>query len=108
MANFGNRNACEVNFDQPWSVRSVAANLFDSASPLWYDPWGHNRTGDSISAQHAATYLDPVCFNGQLRVPQRNVNFDAPFKGRRWSVFTDNDPGLILKTVKPPTPGEPE
>jgi hypothetical protein len=106
--NFLAKTACPVNFDPPWVNKTLPANLFHSTPPLWFDPWGYNRPGDFIPEQPAATYLDPVCFNGQLRVPQRRVNFDAPFKGRRWAVFTDNDPGLILKTVKPPVPGEPE
>ena len=108
MGNFGKRSACPANFDPPWTLKSVPANLFHSTPPLWFDPWGYNRPGDFISEQPSPTYLDPVCFNGQLRVPQRRVNFDAPFKGRRWAVFTDNDPGLILKTVKPPVAGEPQ
>ncbi|HVF22428.1 MAG TPA: hypothetical protein VM941_05105, partial [Pyrinomonadaceae bacterium] len=106
--NYGKRAACPVNFDPPWVLKSFPANLFHSTPPLWYDPWGYNRPGDFISEQPSPTYLDPVCFNGQLQVPQRRVNFDAPFKGRRWAVFTDNDPGLILRTVKPPVPGEPQ
>ena len=106
--NFPLKTAVPVNFDPPWVNKSVPANLFHAAPPAWYDPWGYNRPGDFNPEQPAATYLDPVCFNGQLKVPQRRVNFDAPFKGRRWAVFTDNDPGLILKTVKPPVPGEPQ
>jgi hypothetical protein len=105
-ANYAKRAACPVNFDPPWVLKTVPANLFHSTPPLWFDPWGYNRPGDFISEQPSPTYLDPICFDGQLRVPQRRVNFDAPFKGRRWAVFTDNDPGLILRTVKPPVPGE--
>jgi len=101
------RQACPVNFDPPWALKSFPPNLFHSTPPLWYDPWGYNRPGDFVTQQPTGTYLDPVCFDGQVKVPHRPVNFDAAFKGRRWSVFTDNDPGLILKTVKPPTPGEP-
>ena len=105
--NFSLKHACPVNFDPPWVNPNVPANLFHSTPPLWFDPWGYNRPGDFITEQPAATYLDPVCFNGQLKVPHRPASFEAPFKGRRWAVFTDNDPGLILKTVKPPVPGEP-
>jgi hypothetical protein len=102
------RLACPVNFDPPWALKSFPANLFHSTPPLWYDPWGYNRPGDFVTQQPTSTYLDPVCFDGHVKVPHRPVSFDAPFKGRRWSVFTDNDPGLILKTVKPPKAGEPE
>jgi hypothetical protein len=104
---FGAKNTCQVNFDPPWALTSVPANLFHSTPPLWFDPWGYNRPGDFITDQPSATYLDPVCFNGHLKLPHRRVNFDAPFKGRRWAIFTDNDPGLILKSVKPPVAGEP-
>jgi hypothetical protein len=106
--NWAAGHTCEANFDPPWSLKSFPANLFHSTPPLWYDPWGYNRPGDFITEQPAGTYLDPVCFNGHVKVPHRGVNFDAPFKGRRWSVFTDNDPGLILKTVNPPTGDEPQ
>jgi hypothetical protein len=96
------RPAIPVNFDPPCVNKSIPANLFHSKPPLWYDPWGYNRPGDFIATQPEGTYLDPFCFEGQLRVPQRRINFDTAFKQRSWAVFTDNDPTTILRTVKPP------
>ncbi|HEU4794154.1 MAG TPA: hypothetical protein VFT02_00905, partial [Pyrinomonadaceae bacterium] len=95
----------QVNFDPPWVNKSVPATLFHSTPPLWYDPWGYNRPGDFVTDQPSVTYFDPFCFNGQLKVPHRRINFDTPFKVRSWAVFTDNDPAFILRTVKPPTAG---
>jgi hypothetical protein len=101
--NYAAKTACQVNFDPPWVNKSVPANLFHSTPPLWYDPWGYNRPGDFIPEQPPASYLDPFCFTGQLRAPQRRINFDTSFKVRSWAVFTDNDPTLILRSAKPPT-----
>jgi hypothetical protein len=100
--NLNAKPACPVNFDPPFINTSVPPNLFHSRPPLWYDPWGYNRPGDFINEQPSKTYLDPFCFEGQLRLPHRRINFDTAFKVRTWAVFTDNDPSTILRTVKPP------
>ena len=64
--------------------------LFHQPPPAWYDPWGYNRPGDFVTdPQPASTYLDPFCFNGHLKFPQRPVTLETGFKGRQWSVFTD-------------------
>jgi hypothetical protein len=102
--NIDKKSACEVNFDPPFLNKSVPANLFHSTPPLWYDPWGYNRPGDFITTQPAKTYLDPFCFDGQVRVPYRRITFDTASKVRSWAVFTDNDPSTVLRSVKPPNP----
>jgi len=88
-----------VNFDPPWLWKSPPPKLFHSPPPAWYDPWGYNRPGDFINEQPSPTYFDPFCFDSQLRLPQRRVTFDSTFKGRRWAVFTDNDPASLLASV---------
>ena len=90
-----------VNFDPPW-VWKGSSSLFHSTPPSWVDPWGYNAPGDFVPTQPSPTYLDPFCFDGQLRFPQRRVPFDTSFKGRRWAVFTDNDPGSLLAGTKAP------
>jgi len=94
-----------VNFDPPWTwPAGPPMDLFHSPPPAWYDPWGYNRPGDFISTQpaHAPSYIDPFCFDGQLRFPQRSVTLESNFKGQIWSVFTDNDPASILASAPPP------
>lgn len=98
--NFLAKDACVVNFDPPWVNKSITAGLFHSTPPLWYDPWGFNRPGDFISEQPVGSFLDPFCFDKQLRVPQRPIIFDTRFKGRSWAIFTDNEPSLILRKNK--------
>lgn len=106
---FGARAACPVNFDPPWLNKAIPAGLFHSTPPLWYDPWGYNRPGDFIPEQPSGTYLDPFCFDKQLKVPQRPVIFDTTFRGRSWAIFTDNEPSLILKKgATAPENAEPE
>ncbi len=96
-----------VNFDPPsvWKT-PPPTNLFHSAPPDWYDPWGYNRPGDFETAQPSPTYLDPFCFEGNLRFPQRPVTLEVAFNGRSWAVFTDNDPASLLASAKPPVNGE--
>lgn len=89
-----------VNFDPPW-VWKTYPSLYHSRPPAWVDPWGYNSPGDFVATQPSATYLDPFCFNGNLRFPHRPVTFDAKFKGRRWATFTDNDPASLLASGKP-------
>lgn len=89
-----------VNFDPPWIWKALPP-MFHSTPPAWFDPWGYNQPGDFVPQQPSATYLDPFCFDGQLRFPQRKISFDTSFKGRRWAVFTDNDPSLLLAKGKP-------
>jgi hypothetical protein len=67
-------------------------DLFHTPPPVWYDPWGYNRPGDFVSTQPSPTYIDPFCFDGQLKFPQRPVTLEGNFKGRAWAVFVDNDP----------------
>ena len=91
-----------VNFDPPWTWPSgPPMDLFHSTPPAWYDPWGFNRPGDFETSQPAPSYLDPFCFDSQLKFPVRPVKLDVP-KGRIWSVFTDNDPASILASAPPP------
>lgn len=80
-----------VDFDPPYVWKSHPGQpLFHQAPPAWYDPWGYNRPGDFITdPQPASTYLDPFCFNGHLKFPQRPVTLETGFKGRQWAVFTD-------------------
>ena len=52
-------------------------DLFHSTPPAWYDPWGYNRPGDFVSTQPSPTYLDPFCFDGQLKFPQRPLWAEA-------------------------------
>ncbi|HEX5876615.1 MAG TPA: hypothetical protein VFY60_18355, partial [Pyrinomonadaceae bacterium] len=82
-----------VNFDPPWTwPAGPPMELFHSPPPAWYDPWGYNRPGDFVTDQPSPTYLDPFCFDGQLKLPQRPVTLDGSFKGRSWAVFVDKDP----------------
>ena len=79
-----------VDFDPPWLWKiKPSQTLFHKPPPPWYDPWGYNRPGDFISTQPEATYLDPFCFNGQLKFPQRAVTLERKLKGHQWAVFTD-------------------
>ena len=80
-----------VDFDPPYLWKTPpGAPLFHQPPPGWYDPWGYNRPGDFVTdPQPAATYLDPFCFNGHLKFPQRPVTLETGFKGRQWAVFTD-------------------
>lgn len=79
-----------VDFDPPylWKTHPSPA-LFHKSPPAWYDPWGYNRPGDFVSQQPAGTYLDPFCFNGHVRFPQRAVTLENKSKVRQWAVFTD-------------------
>lgn len=86
-----------VNFDPPWLWKTPPTTpLFHKNPPSWYDPWGYNRPGDFVSQQPTQTYLDPFCFNGHLKFPQRPVAFDYAFRGHQWAAFTDNDPPVEL------------
>ena len=79
-----------VDFDPPYLWKThPSPSLFHKPPPPWYDPWGYNRPGDFVSQQPAATYLDPFCFNGQPRFPQRAVSLERKFQGHQWAVFTD-------------------
>jgi hypothetical protein len=92
-----------VDFDPPWAWKTPPTNLFHSAPPAWYDPWGYNRPGDFFPNQPSANYLMPFCFDGNVRFPQRPITFEGTFKGRSWAMFTDNDPTSILASAKPAT-----
>jgi hypothetical protein len=102
-SNFFNNKDPLVNYDPPWVWKTPPA-LYHSRPPLWIDPWGYNNPGDFISQQPSPTYLDPFCFDGNLRFPQRPVTFNASFRGRRWATFTDNDPASLLASGKPALP----
>ncbi len=91
-----------VDFDPPWVWKARPSTpLFHKAPPAWYDPWGYNRPGDFVSQQPASTYLDPFCFNGQLRFPQRPVTLESGFKGHQWAVFTDNNAATLQAKTGP-------
>lgn len=80
------------DFDPPWLWKArPSLPLFHKPPPRWYDPWGYNRPGDFITQQPAATYLDPFCFDGQIRFPQRPVTLGGGFKGQQWAIFAEND-----------------
>ena len=95
--NFSNAKPV-VDFDPPWLWKTRPTTpLFHKSPPSWYDPWGYNRPGDFVSQpQPTPTYLDPFCFDGHLRFPQRPVAFDYSFNGHQWAVFTDDDPPVEL------------
>ncbi|HEX5876370.1 MAG TPA: hypothetical protein VFY60_17100 [Pyrinomonadaceae bacterium] len=97
-----------VNFDPPWTwpTSGPPMDLFHSPPPAWYDPWGYNRPGEFVSTQPSPTYIDPFCFDGQLKFPQRTVTLDGNFKGRSWATFTDNDPASLLANVPSNKDGE--
>jgi hypothetical protein len=93
--------ATPVNFDPPWVWPSAPSpQLFHGPPPAWYDPWGYNRPGDFVPQQPSPSFLDPFCFDGQLRFPQRPVTLETAFKGHSWAVFTDNDPASLLASAK--------
>jgi hypothetical protein len=74
-------------------------DLFHAPPPVWYDPWGYNRPGDFVSTQPSPTYIDPFCFDGHLKFPQRPVVLEGNVKGRIWATYTDNDPASMLANV---------
>jgi hypothetical protein len=96
-----NVDFCSVNppvsFDPPYIWKTKPGQpLFHQSPPAWYDPWGYNRPGDFVTTpQPTGTYLDPFCFNGHLKFPQRPVTLETGFKGNQWAVFTDNDPSSV-------------
>ena len=92
-----------VDFDPPYVWKTKPAQpLFHQTPPAWYDPWGYNRPGDFVTTQQPApTYLDPFCFNGHLKFPQRPVTLETGFKGRQWAVFTDNEPSSVQASAGP-------
>ena len=92
-----------VDFDPPWVWKTPPTNLFHTAPPAWYDPWGYNRPGDFFPHQPNVNYLTPFCFESNLRFPQRPITLEGTFKGRSWAMFTDNDPASILANAKPAT-----
>lgn len=98
-----------VNFDPPWTWPPAGPpmDLFHSPPPPWYDPWGYNRPGDFVSDQPSPTNLDPFCFEGQLKFPQRPVKYDDSFKGRSWAVFAENDPASLLANAPSKKDGKP-
>ena len=57
------------------------------------------KPNDFVSEQPSPTYLDPFCFNGQLRFPQRPVVLETAFKGRRWAALTAQDRTFVDKAA---------
>ena len=99
-----------VNFDPPWTWPPAGPpmDLFHSPPPAWYDPWGYNRPGDFVTDQPSPTFLDPFCFDGNLKFPHRPVKFDDSFKGRSWAVFAENDPASLLANAPSKKDAQPE
>lgn len=89
----------EPDFDPPWLWKArPSLPLFHKPPPRWYDPWGYNRPGDFVTQQPSPTYLDPFCFDGHLRFPQRPVTLETKFKGQQWAIFAENDSSIVIRT----------
>jgi len=57
------------------------------------------KPNDFVSEQPSPTNLDPFCFNGQLRFPQRPVVLETAFKRRRWAALTAQDRTFVDKAA---------